>query len=41
VMGVTTGGGAHTPFEYVDVEPAARGMKALDEFLERVWETRL
>jgi acetylornithine deacetylase/succinyl-diaminopimelate desuccinylase-like protein len=37
VMGVTTGGGAHTPAEFVEVEPVARGMKALEEFLERVW----
>ncbi|RJP49020.1 MAG: M20/M25/M40 family metallo-hydrolase [Anaerolineaceae bacterium] len=41
VMGVTTGGGAHTTSEFIDVKPVARGMKALEEFLERVWGTRL
>ncbi len=40
VMGVTTGGGAHTPAEYVEVEPVRRGMKALEDFLERVWGIR-
>lgn len=38
VMGVTTGGGAHTLGEYVDVEPVGRGMDALTEFVERVFE---
>ena len=32
-MGVTTGGGAHTLGEYVDVEPVGRGMEALVEFV--------
>jgi acetylornithine deacetylase/succinyl-diaminopimelate desuccinylase-like protein len=38
VMGVTTGGGAHTLAEFVDVEPIARGMSSLVEFVERVWK---
>ena len=37
VMGVTTGGGAHTMGEFVDVEPVAPGMKALTEFVTRVF----
>lgn len=37
VMGVTTGGGAHTPSEYVNVEPVAQGMRALMEFVTTVW----
>jgi di/tripeptidase len=38
VMGVTTGGGAHTLGEFLDVEPVARGMDALTDFVERVFE---
>ena len=37
VMGVTTGGGAHTLGEFVDVEPVARGMGALEEFVSKVF----
>ncbi|MFZ5818681.1 MAG: M20/M25/M40 family metallo-hydrolase [Chloroflexota bacterium] len=37
VLGVTTGGGAHTPGEYIHTEPAARGMAQLLEFVSRVW----
>ncbi len=40
VMGVTTGGGAHTSAEYVDVEPVAKGMEALAEFVTNVFEAR-
>lgn len=32
-LGVTTGSGAHTPAEYVDVEPLAKGMEALAEYV--------
>lgn len=37
VVGVTTGGGAHTLSEFVDVEPMARGMDALTDFVTRVF----
>jgi len=35
VMGVTTGGGAHTLNEYINVEPAGRGMEELVRFVSR------
>jgi tripeptide aminopeptidase len=38
VMGVTTGGGAHTLGEFLDVEPVARGMETLTEFVTRVFK---
>jgi acetylornithine deacetylase/succinyl-diaminopimelate desuccinylase-like protein len=34
VMGVSTGGGAHTLNEYVDVEPIAKGMESVARFVE-------
>ncbi len=37
VMGVTTGGGAHTLGEFLDVEPVGKGMEALVDFVERVF----
>jgi tripeptide aminopeptidase len=37
VMGVTSGGGAHTLGEYVDLEPLASGMDALAKFVSEVW----
>jgi len=37
VMGVTSGGGAHTLSEYVDVEPVGRGLDALAKFVSEVW----
>lgn len=37
VMGVTTGGGAHTLAEFVDVEPLARGMNSLAEFVSKAF----
>ena len=36
VLGVSTGGSAHTVNEYIDVEPVERGMKCLVSFVERV-----
>lgn len=36
VMGITTGGGAHTVNEYVDVEPIELGMNSLIRFVEQV-----
>ena len=35
VMGITTGGGAHTLHEYIDLEPVHRGMESLVRFVER------
>ena len=34
VMGVTTGGGAHTLSEYIDTEPIEKGMESLVRFVE-------
>lgn len=34
VMGITTGGGAHTLGEYIDVEPIEKGMESLVRFVE-------
>ncbi len=36
VMGVTTGGGAHTVNEFIDVKPIELGMNSLIRFVERV-----
>jgi len=41
VLGVTTGGGAHTLGEYIHTEPAARGMEQLLAFVSRVWRQAL
>ena len=38
VMGVTTGGSAHTLGEFVDVELVARGLEALTEFVARSFD---
>lgn len=38
VMGVTTGGGAHTLEEYVDMEPIEKGMEGIVRFVEKVGE---
>ena len=37
VLGVTTGGGAHTMQEYVNTAPVAQGMEQLLRFVSRVW----
>jgi tripeptide aminopeptidase len=34
VMGITTGGGAHTLHEYIDIEPVGKGMDALMGFVK-------
>ncbi len=39
VMGITTGGGAHTLKEYVDVEAVGKGMEAVERFVEGVFVT--
>ncbi len=36
VMGITTGGSAHTPQEYMDVEPVGKGLDGLVHFVELV-----
>lgn len=38
VMGITTGGGAHTTHEYIDIDPVEQGMDAVVRFVERVGE---
>lgn len=37
VLGVTTGGSAHTTHEYVNTVPIAQGMEQLVRFVSRVW----
>ncbi|MBL0346507.1 M20/M25/M40 family metallo-hydrolase [Candidatus Villigracilis affinis] len=36
VMGITTGGSAHTPQEYINVEPVGKGLESLVRFVELV-----
>ncbi len=38
VMGVTTGGGAHTTKEFIEVEPIEQGMEALAAFVRGAFE---
>ena len=37
VLGVTTGGGAHTMNEYINTAPVKQGMEQLVRFVERAW----
>ncbi len=37
VLGVSTGGSAHTVNEYINTEPVAQGMEQLIKFIDRVW----
>ena len=37
VLGVTTGGGAHTTQEYINTEPVEKGVDQLVRFVDRVW----
>jgi tripeptide aminopeptidase len=37
VLGISTGGSAHTVNEFINTEPAALGMEQLVRFVERVW----
>ena len=39
VMGITTGGGAHTTHEYIDLDPIEKGMDSVVRFVERVGES--
>jgi acetylornithine deacetylase/succinyl-diaminopimelate desuccinylase-like protein len=36
VMGITTGGGAHTTHEYINTEPVSKGMEGVARFVEIV-----
>jgi acetylornithine deacetylase/succinyl-diaminopimelate desuccinylase-like protein len=36
VMGITTGGGAHTTHEYINTEPIAKGMECVLKFVETI-----
>lgn len=38
VLGVTTGGGAHTVHEFIDTKPVSAGMNQLLDFVKRVWD---
>jgi acetylornithine deacetylase/succinyl-diaminopimelate desuccinylase-like protein len=37
VLGISTGGGAHTKDEYIHTAPVEKGMEQLVRFVERVW----
>jgi tripeptide aminopeptidase len=37
VLGITTGGSAHTVHEYINTKPIAQGMEQLVQFVSRVW----
>ena len=37
VLGVSTGGSAHTVYEFINTEPVRTGMEQLVRFVERVW----
>jgi acetylornithine deacetylase/succinyl-diaminopimelate desuccinylase-like protein len=37
VLGITTGGSAHTIHEYVNIKPIAQGIEQLVSFVKRVW----
>ena len=37
VLGITTGGSAHTIHEYIHTKPIAQGMEQLVNFVKRVW----
>ncbi len=37
VLGISTGGGAHTVHEYIDIAPIEKGMEQLVSFVERVF----
>ena len=38
VLGISTGGSAHTVHEYIHTEPVAPGLEQLFRFVERVWK---
>jgi acetylornithine deacetylase/succinyl-diaminopimelate desuccinylase-like protein len=40
VLGITTGAGAHTPQEYIDVPPVSKGLRQLFRFVSRLLKTQ-
>lgn len=38
VLGISTGGSAHTVHEYINTDPVAPGLEQLARFVERVWK---
>jgi len=38
VLGISTGGGAHTTKEYINTEPVEKGLESLVQFVSRVWD---
>ena len=38
VLGLTTGSGAHTIRESINLEPLERGLESVAQFVRRVWE---
>src|SRR6185295_9463487 len=38
VLGITTGGGAHTIHEYINTPPIAQGLEQLVKFVSRAWD---
>ena len=38
VLGITTGGSAHTVHEYINTAPIAQGIEQLVQFVSRVWD---
>ena len=39
VLGITTGGGAHTIHEYINTPPIAQGIEQLAKFVSRAWDS--
>ncbi|MEP6894829.1 MAG: peptidase M20, partial [Chloroflexota bacterium] len=37
VLGVSTGGGAHTKDEYINTAPVEKGLEQLVRFVSKVW----
>jgi acetylornithine deacetylase/succinyl-diaminopimelate desuccinylase-like protein len=37
VLGITTGGSAHTIHEFINITPIAQGMEQLVKFVSRIW----
>jgi tripeptide aminopeptidase len=40
VMGITTGGGAHTTHEYIDIDPVEKGLNGIVRFVELAGECK-
>jgi acetylornithine deacetylase/succinyl-diaminopimelate desuccinylase-like protein len=37
-MGITSGGGAHTTHEYIDIDPIEKGLESVVRFVEGAGE---